>query len=340
MGVVLAIGTEKGGFLVRDPVGEARLEGPLFPGWRVTSFGVTGAGSYLAALASNWFGVSIHRSADLQTWDQSVEGPVHDGRPLEQVWTFADAGDRIYAGVAEAGLFTSDDDGVTWAPVDAFNRFAGHEDWAPGFGGLAAHRVLTAGDSVWVGVSAVGVFRSDDRGATFRRCDDGVTVVVEDRPDPGYCVHGLAQDPDRPARMWRQDHTGVYRSHEGGGRWERIEEGLPAPFGFPIVRDGSTGRLFVVPLESDENRLPVGGRLAVYRSDDDGDSWSVSGTGWPEAPTYTGVLRGAMDGDGEGGVFFGTTGGSVWATADAGDSWRPLEVSLPRILTVDVLAEP
>lgn len=340
MGVVLAIGTEKGGFLLHDPLGAAHLEGPVFPGWRVTAFGTSERGTYLAALASNWFGVSIHRSTDLVVWEQAVDGPVHDGRRLEQVWTFAAAGERLYAGVAEAGLFTSDDDGVSWAPVTAFNRYPGHEHWQPGFGGLAAHRVLTAGDSIWVGVSAVGVFRSDDGGGSFVRCDDGVTSVVEDRPEPGYCVHGLAQDPADPGRIWRQDHSGVYRTRDGGGRWERIEDGLPSRFGFPILADRATGRLFVVPLESDENRLPVGGRLAAYASDDGGDTWRRAGTGWPDSPTYTGVLRGAMDGDGEGGVFFGTTGGALWATGDAGDSWRPLPATLPRILTVDVLPEP
>jgi photosystem II stability/assembly factor-like uncharacterized protein len=342
MGVVLGIGTEKGGFLLRDPGGEPRLEGPLFPGWRVTAFGVTGGGTYLAGLASNWFGVSVHRSPDLAAWEQAVEGPAHEGegRPLEQIWTFTPAGDRVYAGVAQAGLFASDDDGVTWAPVDAFNRYPGHEQWVPGFGGLAAHRVLAAGDSLWVGVSAVGVFRSDDGGSSFVRGDDGVTNVVEDRPEPGFCVHGLAQDPADPARMWRQDHSGVYRSRDGGDHWERIEEGLPSRFGFPILRDRASGRLFVVPLESDENRLPPAGRFAAYRSDDDGDSWQVSGTGWPDAPTYTGVLRGAMDGDGEGGVFLGTTGGALWATSDAGESWRALPLSLPRILAVSVLPEP
>lgn len=334
----IGIGTEKGGFIARRTTDGFDITGPLFPGWKVTTWGRTPGGAYLAALGSNWFGPAVQRSTDLEEWEQVPGTPTYpEGGPkLEQIWRFRPEGDRLYAGVAEAGLFRSDDDGLNWEPVAAINEHPQREHWHPGLGGLAAHHILTDGERVVVGISAVGVFRSDDRGETFEPADDGVTNTVTD-PRPGWCVHGLVADPDDPDRIWRQDHSGVYRTTNGGRRWERIEEGLPSRFGFPVVRDDASGRLFVVPLTSDENRLPVDGRFRVWRSDDDGDSWHESGTGWPDGATWTAVLRGAMDVDGDGGVVAGTTSGDLWLTEDAGDTWTALPADFPRILSVCVL---
>ena len=325
----LAIGTEKGGYLLAD---DGTVEGPLFAGWKVTAWGRR-AGRTYAALASNWFGASIHRSDDLEVWTQVDAGPEYgEGRKLEQIWVIREVGDRLLAGVAEAGLFASDD-GDAWTPVEAFNEYPGRNDWSPGLGGLATHHILAATGTIWLGVSAVGVFRSDDDGGHFARKDEGVTPVVED----GHCVHGIALDPERPGFLWRQDHSGVYRTDDGGDHWERCETGLPAAFGFPMIRDHASGRLFVVPLESDGNRLPVGGRFAAYRSDDDGDSWEISGTGWADAPQYTTVLRNAATGNCDGTIVLGTTGGSVWRTDDAGEHWWSLPHVFPRILAVALL---
>lgn len=334
----VAVGTEKGAYLLREAGDGWSVDGPMFPGWKVTAFGSAPDGTHLAAVGSNWFGVGIHRSKDLVDWEQIADPPswpAESERNMEQIWTFHTSGDRIWAGVAQAGLFTSDDGGVAWAPVTGLNEHRTRGDWQPGFGGLCAHRVKVDGQSQWIAISAVGVFRSDDGGTTWEPKNDGVDPagVPEDaeRPEVGYCVHCIAHDPADARRIWRQDHTGVYRSSDGGDNWERIEGGLPANFGFVMWRDDSSGRLFTLPLEADVNRLPVEGRLQVYRSDDDGDSWTVAGTGWREAPQFTGVLRGAFDGDGEGTFCFGTTGGKLWLTRDNGDSWQELDPAFPRI---------
>jgi photosystem II stability/assembly factor-like uncharacterized protein len=184
------------------------------------------------------------------------------------------------------------------------------------------------------------VFRSDDGGNSFSRHDRGVPAVGDPDTDPesvepGRCVHGLASDPQEPDRIWRQDHSGVYRSNDGAETWERIEEGLPAAFGFPIGRNHATGSLFVAPLAADENRIPVDGRLAVYRSQDDGKSWHQSGRGWPEGGQFNGVLRNAMAVDSQGGIAIGTTGGSIFVSDDDGDNWNQISISLPRILAVE-----
>ena len=172
--------------------------------------------------------------------------------------------------------------------------------------------------------------------------NDGIpsvdTAEGGERPEVGYCVHGLAHDPDEPDHMWRQDHQGVFRSTDGGDNWERIEDGLPAGFGFVMWRHPGTGRLLTIPLESSDNRVPVDGKLSVYASDDDGSSWRVAGSGWSDAPQFTGVLRRAFDGDGNGGFCFGTSGGKLWLTRDLGDTWQELNASFPRIAAVSIVA--
>lgn len=349
MGVTVAVGTEKGAYFLRTD--DARtawdLEGPLFKGWKVTAFGRAADGSYLLATASNWFGAALHRSRDLAAWIQIVDGPAWpDGgeRRLNQIWTLAAAGRSLLAGIDEAGLFRSRDGGTTWEPVEGLNEHPTRSVWQPGLGGLAAHRVVVDHadlSRIWVAISAVGVFRTDDGGATWHTKNSGIARVVdaEGSDDIGFCVHGIVQDPVDPDRLYRQDHAGVFRSHDGGDSWEGIEAGLPSVFGFPMVTDPGSGSLFVVPLESDENRLPVGGAFRVYRSTDGGDSWAVSGRGHPGAETYTAVLRGSMDVDGmrPGGIYLGTTSGKVHLSVDGGDEWTILPWTFPRILSVKVL---
>ncbi len=335
----VAIGTSKGAYLLD---GDLRIaDGPMFPGWKVTAWGVLPDGSMIAALASNWFGASLQRSPDLRTWEPIPAGPTFgEARPLKQIWTLTTTdGGLVLAGVEEAGLFTSADAGTTWSPVPALNDWPGRDGWTPGLGGLGAHHVISNGDRLWVGISAVGVFRSDDAGQTFIKVDDGVTAAVEatDTTEPGMCVHSIAVDADRPDHVWRQDHSGVYRTVDAGTKWDRIEHGLPTRFGFPIRREASSGHLFLVPMESDENRITAEGRFRVFRSDDDGDTWHVSGTGWSERPSFDTVLRGAMAADDDGTVVVGSTGGNVWVTRDAGDSWSQVEVQLPRILSVTIV---
>jgi photosystem II stability/assembly factor-like uncharacterized protein len=348
MTFVLGIGTVKGAwFATSDDRTSWRLEGPVFKGWEIGTMGRAPSGDWLLSTGSTWYGPALHRSPDRQNWSQVVEGPAYDDgsdRTLERIWALSEAGGVLYAGVAEAGLFRSTDGGETWHGMPGLNDHHSRSGWTPGLGGLAAHRILVdAGDPerIWVAISAVGVFRSEDGGSSFRSVNGGVTQTAPgDDPDIGYCVHGLAADPDDADRIWRQDHSGVYRTADGGDTWERIEEGLPARFGFPIVRDRSSGSLFIVPLESDEYRMPVDGRFAVYRSTDDGASWHDASAGLPEHPAYAGVLRGAMDTDGldPGGLYLGTTSGRVWFTTDAERRWEPLPATFPRITSVRALS--
>lgn len=344
----IAVGTDKGLFsFAASEGGGWEPADPQLLGWQITALGRAGDGTYLAGAASGWYGPAIQRSDDLVSWQQVSPGPQYaaDGaRTLERVWRFAPTDAALWVGVAEAGLFRSDDHGLTWEPVPGLNDHPTSRSWMPGAGGMCTHAIIEHPDDpdrLWCGISAVGVFRTDDGGGTWELRNSGVERAAPEEdggPDVGYCVHGLAQDPEAPDTLYRQDHTGVYRTRDGADTWERIETGLPARFGFPIVADAGSGRLFVAPQHSDERRVSPDGRFRVWRSDDRGDSWQVSGSGWPSGPRWAGVLRGAMTGDGAGTVAAGTTSGEVWVTTDAGDHWEQLDVTLPRIHAVTVLA--
>ena len=242
-----------------------------------------------------------------------------------------------------AGLFASDDGGESWSPVEALNEHPTRSGWSPGAGGLCAHALLvdpSNTDRVWCGISAVGVFRTDDGGQTWHAKNKGIPVVLEDKKhkDIGFCVHGLAAEPDDANTIYRREHVGMFRSRDGGDNWQRIENGLPSWFGFPVAIDRRSRALFVHPMESDEYRMPTDGKFRMFRSRDGGDSWESLSKGLPQQRAYMGVLRGALDVDhlDPCGVYVGTTAGTVYVSNDAGDSWTELPCTLPRVLSVSV----
>lgn len=368
MSIQLFIGTAKGAFVARsnDDRTNWAVEGPVFKGWNVTAVSRLPDARFVAGTNSYVYGPQVHTSTDLRTWEALPTGPSFrprsdaaggeefdqkeksdqqneddPGPRLEQIWTLRPIGDALYAGVAEAGLFRSNGSLESWEPVTGLNEHPTRAGWQPGMGGLCAHVVLADGERLWCGISAVGVFRSDDGGATWFSRNEGVSKVLPDQEhdEIGWCVHGLAADPGDPNRIYRQDHSGMYRTTNGGDSWERIENGLPSSFGFPIVVD-ARGRVFVIPLESDEYRMPSGGRLRVYRSTDGGDSWHALEKGLPHENAFSNVLRGAFSVDGEDppGLYFGTTGGDVYVSTSAGEEWAALPVHLPRIQCVAAFA--
>ncbi len=353
--VRLLVGTTKGGFwLTSRDRREWKVTGPFFKGWKVTAGLRLSDGRFLAAVASDIYGPAVYATADgraspdLDSWEQVAEGPAYPeggDRRLQQIWTLKENRGTLYGGVQEAGLFASADGGRTWVPVPGLNDHETRGGWMPGAGGLCCHALLFSDDPdrMWCGISAVGVFRTDDGGATWVPRNAGVSIVLEDQEHKGIgtCVHGLAQDPSNPNRLYRQDHSGMYRSTDGGDFWERNEDGLPTAFGFPIVIDAGGSALFAVPQESDEHRVPAGGALRVFRSTDRGDSWHSASAGLPSANAWGTVLRGAMCVDDlePAGVYMGTTSGTMHASSDLGDSWTNLPVTFPRILHVSAWSQ-
>ena len=358
----IAVGTIKGLFILEqqgpDPAtADWGLRGPYLAGWESTTVLLEqrdGRLELLAGLGSYVYGPHVRRSLDGgESWEPLGSGPgftAGDHRPtVERIWTLhrlAESGELV-AGVAQAGLFRWDDRALTWREYTSITDHPTRAGWLPGFGGLCLHTVLTDGrrpGRITVGISSVGTLRSDDDGSTWNVKNQGVTAAVE-AEEPKYselnrCVHRLVQDPSDPDHLYQQNHTGVYRSFDAGDQWERIETGLPSRFGFGMaVLDRSPSTLFVVPLTSDEVRVPMDGRLCAYRSSDNGDSWGACGKGMP-ASNYGAVLRDALTagvGDTES-VYFGTTSGELYATWDTGERWRRLPGVFPRILSVRAIA--
>jgi photosystem II stability/assembly factor-like uncharacterized protein len=350
---ILFVGARKGLFILRSDAARAdwSVEGPLMKGWDI--FNVAHdrrhGNRLYAAVGSFVYGATVHVSDDLgRSWRQLANNPRYpegDKFKVNQIWNVAPGPESepntIYAGVDEGGLFISRDNGASWEECAGLHRHPSREEWMPGAGGLCCHTILfdpRNAARMWVGISAAGLYRTDDAGATWSHCNDGIPRPIEGKKfdDHGWCPHKVLVDPANPNHLYRQDHVGVFRSRNAGDTWERIENGLPSRFGFPIVRDPNDGALFIVPQESDEYRFPPDGALRVYRSRDGGDNWEPLTGGLPQEGVFAGVLRDAMDVDGRDpcGIYFGTTGGQVFASADAGESWQGLPCILPRIQSV------
>ena len=349
----LMVGTGKGAFLLfPDSGGGWRLEAPLLPGWDIYHFTHDWRDGTLLVGASNpVHGPLVARSRDWgRNWDQDVEGLAYgdgDGR-LDRVWHLRAGPDdqpgRLYAGVAEAGLFRSDDGGRRWESVGGLRRHPSREKWMPGGGGLCLHTILfdpRDSRTIYVAISAAGVYRSDDGGDSWTPCNRGVRAefLPEQNPEVGQCVHKLVLDPENPDRLFQQNHCGVYRSDDRGDHWTEVSDGLPSTFGFPVgAHPRRGGTFFTVPLEADTRRFCPDGRLAVWRTGDAGDHWERFDRGLPGPNAWLVVLREAMAVDDADpcGVYFGTRTGALFGSSDEAESWHPIALHLPPIQSVEV----
>ncbi|MDR4471071.1 MAG: exo-alpha-sialidase [Nitrospira sp.] len=256
--------------------------------------------------------------------------------------------DTIYAGVEDAAIFRSTDGGQTWQELPGLRSAKGHL-WQPGAGGMCLHTILLdPGDPerIFVAISAAGTFRTEDGGKTWQPANRGLKSPYE-LPDPtaevGHCVHCIAKHPSRPNVLFMQKHWDVMRSDDAGESWHEISGDLPSDFGFPIaVHAHEPETIYVVPIKSDSEHYPPEGKLRVYRSRRGGNEWEALTKGLPQQDCYVNILRDAMAVDSlePCGIYVGTTGGQVYASADSGDSWMPIVRDLPPVLSVEVQALP
>jgi hypothetical protein len=252
--------------------------------------------------------------------------------------------DTVYAGVEDAALFRTTDGGKTWQELAGLRGHESGPKWQPGAGGMGLHTILldpTNPERIYVAISAAGVFRTTDGGKTWAPKNRG--LKSEYLPDPnaevGYCVHCIAFNASRPDTLFMQLHGGVLRSDDAADSWNEISGNLPSDFGFPIdVHAHEPETVYVVPVNADLGRYPPEGKLRVYRSRTGGNEWEDLGNGLPQKDCYVNVLRDAMAVDtlDPCGVYFGTTGGQVYASPDGGDSWAPIVRDLPAVLSVEV----
>ncbi|MHB8256165.1 MAG: sialidase family protein [Acidiferrobacterales bacterium] len=256
--------------------------------------------------------------------------------------------DTVYAGTEDAAIFKTSNGGKTWKELSALRSAKGHL-WQPGAGGMATHTIIVDprnADRMFVAISAAGVFRTDDGGRTWMPTNRGLLSKYE-LPDPsaevGHCVHRIAMHPSRPDVLFMQKHWDVMRTDNAGESWIEVSGNLPSDFGFPIeVHAHEPETIFVVPIKSDSEHYPVDGRLRVYRSRSGGHEWEALTKGLPQRDCYVNVLREAMSVDSLDpcGIYFGTTGGQVYVSADGGDSWDPIACHLPAVLSVEAQVLP
>ena len=357
MGTVILAGTRKGLFLLRADESrehfELEAEAPLLPGWQVNHAVLDRRDGTLFACTNSWvYGGQLHRSKDGgANWDRA-EGlglPDESGLQLGATWHvepgLASQPDVVWLGAEPAVLFRSEDGGATFALVEGMLEQPTRERWQPGAGGLICHSITldpAAGDRLYVGVSAAGVFRSEDGGASFEPANNGTAADFNPDnpfPDVGQCVHKVYVHPTRPERLWQQNHCGVYRSDDRGESWERLEgNGLPSGFGFALGLDPADPDVaYVIPEEGADNRVTSGAKLGVYKTTDGGASWQLSSDGLPQ-PAWSVVLREGMAWD-EAGVYFGTQSGFVYARRHDG-SWVEAARHLPPVLSVSVAEWP
>jgi photosystem II stability/assembly factor-like uncharacterized protein len=347
---MLLLGTPKGVFFL-DADAERRawtLRGPFCAGWPTHDVTFDPAsGAIVAGGGSPWYGPVVWRTEDLgASWTHSGEGLTYgdDGPTVAAVWNVTPAHGALLAGVEPAGLFRSTDGGRTWTHVEGLTAHPTRSAWQPGAGGLILHSIVADPadpDRTWVGISAVGAFESRDGGRTWSTRNRGVRAEFspERYPEFGQCVHRLVAAADG-RRLYQQNHCGVYRSDDGGETWDEISAGLPSDFGFPMAahpRDRLTA--WTIPLNgAEQGRFVPDGSLAVWRTHDGGDTWIRGGDGLPQRDAFVGVLRQAMATDrlDPVGVYFGTSTGQLYASADEGRTWSLIADHLPPIWSVAV----
>jgi hypothetical protein len=347
----LLVGTQKGLFIATPTTGGWRLEGPHVAGYEIIHAcapahepGVC----YVAASHKIW-GAHIYRSEDGgRSWESLPAAPQHapglHRSALKAIWYLAAAPDgRLYAGIDPAGLFFSDDRAASWTPVSSLNEHPTRDTWEPARGGFSLHSIrIDPGNParLWAAISAGGVYRSEDRGASWTPANAGVRAenLPNPLPESGHNVHRLVMHPARPDRLYRQCYHGTWRSDDGGRSWTEITAGLPGNFGYAIAVDPrDPDVVYQVPESDSRMRMVVDGRLRVYRSGDAGRSWNSSSEGLPQANAWVTVLREALDTDAAGGVYFGTSGGHLFARRDPARPWELVAGFLPRILSVQVV---
>ena len=369
-GVRVLVGTKKGAFILSSDGKREKWEvsGPHFGGWEL--YHVKGSpvdpNRLYASQSSGWFGQQIQRSNDGgKTWEPVGNKFVYDGvtgthqwydgtpHPWEfkRVWHLEPSltdPDTVYAGVEDAALFRTTDGGQNWEELTGLRGHGSGPKWMPGAGGMCLHTIIldpTNKNRMYIAISAAGAFRTDDAGKTWLPINRG--LKSEYIPDPnaevGHCVHHVAMHKSRPNVLFMQKHWDIMRSDNAGDLWTEVSGNLPTDFGFVIdVHAHEPETIYVVPIKSDGEHYPPDGQLRVYRSRTGGNEWEALTKGLPQRDCYVNVLRDAMAVDSldQCGVYFGTTGGQVYASADAGDTWAPIVRDLPAVLSVEVQTLP
>jgi photosystem II stability/assembly factor-like uncharacterized protein len=364
--VRVLVGTKKGAFVLSSDESRKswKVDGPHFAGWEIYHLKGSPADPdrLYASQSSGWFGQVLQRSNDGgRSWEAAGNEFKYEGTPGTHVWydgsphpwefkrvwhlepSLKDP-ETVYAGVEDAAFFKSTDGAKTWTELPGLRTHESAGGWAPGAGGLCLHTILidpSNNDRMFIAISSAGVFRTDDAGKTWRPANRGLksNTIPDQDAEVGHCVHRIAMHPSRPKTLFMQKHWDVMRTDDGAESWTEISGNLPTDFGFVVdVHSHEPNTVYVIPITSDSHHFVPDGKLRVYRSRSGGNEWEALTKGLPQKDCYVNVLRDAMAVDSldSCGVYFGTSGGQVYASADAGDSWAPIVRDLPPVLSVEV----
>jgi photosystem II stability/assembly factor-like uncharacterized protein len=363
--VRLLVGTRKGAFVLTSDEKRQKwdIAGPHFGGWEI--YHIKGSpvdqDRIYASQCSGWFGQLIQRSNDGgRTWEAVDNKFTYNGAPgthlwydgtphpweFKRVWHLEPSlseKDTVFAGVEDAAFFKSIDAGKSWQELPGLREGGTGSKWQPGAGGMGLHTILidpTNHSRMYIAISAAGVFRTDDAGKTWKPTNKGLRSEFMPNPtaEVGHCVHRIAMHRSRPNTLFMQKHWDIMRSDDAGESWREVSGNLPTDFGFPIdVHAHEPETIYVIPIKSDSEHYPPDGKLRVYRSKTGGNEWEALTNGLPQKDCYVNVLRDAMSVDAMDscGIYFGTTGGQVYGSADSGDSWNAIARDLPAVLSVE-----
>jgi molybdopterin converting factor small subunit/photosystem II stability/assembly factor-like uncharacterized protein len=358
--VEVLAGTRKGLFVLRGPRGGRLAQVARRFAGQPVEYAVRDprSGLCFASVTHSHFGPKLFFSPDPEAaddaWEQAeglafpadIADIPGSGTAIERIWIVEPGiGDGVlWAGVAPAALFRSVDGGRSWELVRGLWEEPSRKQWGPGAGGLCLHSICPwpgEPERLAVGISAAGVWLTEDGGASWRRGVAGLVprYIPEEARAATYahCIHKILRAEREPATLYLQFHGGVYRSDDAGLTWTDIGTGLPADFGFPLVLDPrDPARAFVIPLVADVDRVTPEGRLRVYETRDRGAHWRALTHGLPQESCYLTILRQAFGHDGGDplGLYFGTESGDLYASADGGESWIAAAQGLPPILSV------